>query len=125
MPRKIRISAGSVQAEAELNDSSVAESIYQALPISASANTWGDEIYFGIPLETEVENGQEVVELGDLGYWPPGHAFCIFFGPTPASRGDEIRAASAVAVIGQVSGDATIFKQVNSGTPINIEAVED
>ena len=124
MPRKIRISAGSVQAEAELNDSSVAQAVYQSLPISASANTWGDEIYFGIPLETEVADGQEVVALGDLGYWPPGHAFCIFFGPTPASRGDEIRAASAVAVIGKVSRDSTIFKQVSSGTTVNIEAVE-
>ena len=125
MPHKIRITAGAVQAEAELNDSTVAEQLYQSLPIAASANTWGDEIYFGIPLQTEIDEGQEVVAMGDLGYWPPGHAFCIFFGPTPASRGDEIRAASAVAVIGRVSGDATIFKQVRSGTPIDIEAVPD
>ncbi|MFQ6026234.1 MAG: cyclophilin-like fold protein [Dehalococcoidia bacterium] len=125
MPHTILITAGPVRAEAQLNDSSVAESVFQALPISASANTWGDEIYFGIPLDAEVTDGQEVVELGDLGYWSPGHAFCIFFGPTPASRGDEIRAASAVAVIGKVAGDPTIFKQVPSGTPISIEAAED
>ena len=94
------------------------------MPIEASANTWGDEIYFGIPVEAGLEQGREVVELGDLGYWPPGRAFCIFFGPTPASRGDEIRPAGAVTVIGQVEGDATVFKQVRSGTAITIEMVE-
>jgi hypothetical protein len=82
------------------------------------------EIYFGIPLTAGLEDGREVVELGDLGYWPPGRAFCIFFGPTPASRGDEIRPASAVTVIGKVQGDPTVFKQVRSGSPVRIEASE-
>jgi hypothetical protein len=81
-----------------------------ALPIQASGNTWGDEIYFKISVENEVENGQEVVELGDLGYWPPGSAFCLFFGPTPASQGDEIRPASEVTVIGKIKGDSTVLK---------------
>lgn len=123
MSQRIRISAGPVSADAVLNDTETAQAIADALPITASANTWGDEIYFGIPANTDLEDGaQDVVELGELGYWPPGHAFCIFFGRTPASRGDEIRAASAVTVIGKVEGDPAVFKQVSSGTLIIIEA---
>jgi hypothetical protein len=124
MSQRIRISAGPVSADAVLNDTKTAQAIADALPITAPANTWGDEIYFGIPVITDLEDGQEVVQLGELGYWPPGHAFCIFFGRTPASRGDEIRPASAVTVIGKVEGDPAVFKQVRSGTPVVIEAVE-
>ena len=124
MPQNIRITAGPVQVDAVLNDTQTARTIGAALPITAAANTWGDEIYFGIPVNADLEQGQEVVDLGDLGYWPPGRAFCIFFGLTPASQGDEIRPASAVTVIGRVSGDATLFKQVRSGTAVTIEAVE-
>ena len=118
---QIRISTDAVQVTAELNQTETAQSIISALPIQASANTWGDEIYFGIPVDAGLEEGQEVVDMGDLGYWPPGRAFCIFFGPTPASRGDEIRPASAVTVIGKVAGDPAVFKQVRSGSQITIE----
>ena len=124
MPQNIRITAGPVQLDAMLNDTQTARTIEAALPITAAANTWGDEIYFGIPVNADLEQGQEVVDLGDLGYWPPGRAFCIFFGLTPASRDGEIRPASAVTVIGRVSGDATLFKQVPAGTAVTIEAVE-
>ena len=102
MPREIKITAGSVVASAELNDSKTADAIWDALPITARGNTWGDEIYFGIPVSVGEENGKEVVEMGDIAYWPPGSAFCIFFGPTPASDGDEIRPASPVNIIGRV-----------------------
>ena len=108
--------------EGELNDTGPARAVAAAMPIEAAANTWGDEIYFGIPVDVALESGQEVVDSGDLGYWPPGRAFCIFFGPTPASRGDEIRAASAVTVIGKLAGDATVFKQVGPGTVVLVEA---
>lgn len=124
MSQSIRITAGPVQLDAVLNDTQTARAIGDALPITAAANTWGDEIYFGIPVNADLEQGREVVNFGDLGYWPPGRAFCIFFGPTPASRGDEIRPASAVTVIGQVAGDAALFKQVGAGTTVTIEAVE-
>lgn len=124
MPRNIRITAGPVQLDAALNDTQTAQSVWDALPIAAAANTWGEEIYFGIPVNAALEQGQEVVELGDLGYWPPGRAFCIFFGPTPASRGAEIRPASAVTIIGRVSGDATLFRQVRAGTNVTIERIE-
>jgi uncharacterized protein len=123
MPRAIRITAGATSVQAELNDSKTAAAIAAALPIEAKAQTWGDEIYFDIGLELRAESPKEVVALGDLGYWPPGQAFCIFFGPTPMSRGDEIRPASAVNVVGRVVGDARVFTQVRAGARVTIEAV--
>jgi hypothetical protein len=119
--RTIRISAGKVTALADLNDTRTAQAIWDALPIRARANTWGDEIYFEIPVRLGVEKGQPVVEMGDLGYWSPGHALCIFFGPTPVSRGSEIRPASPVTVFGQVRGDATLFKAVPDGAGVLVE----
>jgi hypothetical protein len=121
VPRPIRITAGAVSVEAELNDSKTAAAIAAALPISARGDTWGDEIYFDVGLALPAEAPRETVALGDLGYWPPGRAFCIFFGPTPMSRGDEIRPASAVDVIGRVLGDPRAFTRVRSGTRVTIE----
>jgi hypothetical protein len=121
--RRIKITAGNVSAEAVLNETKTADAIWKALPIEASATTWGDEVYFDIPVYLSQENAQEVVEKGDLGYWPPGHSFCIFFGPTPASRGDEIRPASPVNVFGKIEGDPTIFKRVRRGEKVLVEAI--
>lgn len=121
MDRAIRITAGSVSAEAWLNGSKTAQAIWDALPIEAKGSTWGDEIYFDISVTAAPEAAREVVELGDLAYWPPGHAFCIFFGPTPASRADECRAASPVNVVGKIQGDPGVFKKVRSGTRVTIE----
>ena len=121
MARQIRIACGNVVVSATLNDSTSADALWDALPIEGSARTWGDEIYFPIPLSLEEENPQEVVELGAVGYWPPGNALCLFFGPTPASRGDEIRPASAVNLLGQIAGDAKALKQVASGTGVRVE----
>ena len=121
-PLRVHIDAGVVAMEAELNDTETARAIWDALPFGARGNTWGDEIYFGIPVAKELEKGQDTVELGDLGYWPPGKAFCIFFGPTPASQGDEIRPASAVTVVGKLLGDPTLFKQVPSGQQVTISS---
>jgi hypothetical protein len=121
-PCTIRIVAGPVALEAELNDSRTAAAIAAALPIEAKAQTWGDEIYFDIGRALPPESPREVVEMGDLGYWPPGQAFCIFFGPTPASRGSEIRPASPVNVVGRVVGDARAFTRVRAGTRVRIEA---
>jgi len=120
--RTIRISAGGASTEADLNDSKTANAIWNALPLSARASTWGDEIYFSIPVTAGEEDGRATVDMGDLGYWPPGSAFCIFFGPTPASQSpDEIRPASPVNVFGKVRGDATVFKQVRSGETVAID----
>ena len=121
MGQRIRIVAGAVSADAELNDSATASAIGKALPLEARAQTWGDEIYFDIGLSAPAEKAREVVDVGDLAYWPPGQAFCIFFGPTPASRGDECRAASAVNVVGKIVGDARVFTKVRSGSRVTIE----
>ena len=124
MARPIRIRCGELIAVATLNDSVSAQAIWDALPLEGSANVWGDEIYFRIPVSLAEDEAQEVVALGDLGYWPPGNAFCIFFGPTPMSRGNEIRPASPVNVFGKIDGDATAFKRVPSGTQVLIERIE-
>ena len=119
--RKIRITVGKVTADAVLNDSETASAVWKALPLSVAGQTWGVEFYFGIPVKAESEDPREVVELGDLAYWPPGSAFCIFYGPTPASRGSEIRPASPVNVFGRVLGDSQVFKAVRSGTTVRVE----
>jgi len=119
--RIITPSAGEVQAELSEENPRTARAIWEALPIEARANTWGDEIYFSIPVDVGAENPKEIVEMGDLGYWPPGNAFCIFFGPTPASRGDEIRPASPVNVVGRVLGDPMVFKMVRGGEKVTLE----
>lgn len=122
--RAIRLTAGKVQATADLNDSPTADAIWNALPIKARANTWGDEIYFSIAVNLEeAPDAKGVVNMGDLGYWSPGSAMCIFFGPTPVSHGNEIRPASPVNLFGRVKGDATIFKAVRSGDSILIDKV--
>lgn len=125
MGQTLRITAGTVSVTARLNETRTAAAIGDVLPIEAKANTWGDEIYFDIGLTASVESPREVVEVGDLGYWPPGRAFCIFFGPTPMSRGDEIRPASAVNVVGRVVGDPRVLRGVRAGTTVKIERQPD
>src|SRR4030067_1523923 len=122
MGKKIRIFVSELKVEAELNESKTPQMIWEALPIEAKTNLWGEEIYFAIPVKIGLEkDGREVVSAGELGYWPTGHAFCIFFGPTPPSRGDEIRAASAVNVIGKVLSDPKVFLKAKDGEEIRLE----
>ena len=121
MERQIRIKAGSVITLAELYNTKTADAIWQALPLGGNIHTWGEEIYFSIPLKMELEAGQEVVNSGHLGYWPPGSAFCIFFGPTPMSRGREIRAASPVDVFGSLVDDPKVFRKVKDGEKVVVE----
>jgi hypothetical protein len=123
--RRILIHAGQVQVAAELNDSRTADAIWNALPLSAVGNTWGDEIYFAIPVRLKEEDAQAVVALGDLGYWPPGQAFCMFFGLTPVSRGKEIRPASPVNVFGHIVGDPTALRKVQDGEAITLDREEE
>jgi hypothetical protein len=124
MGKKIRILLSDLKVEAELNEAKTSQLIWDALPIEGRANLWGEEIYFAIPVKNGLETGaREVVSAGELGYWPTGHAFCIFFGPTPASKGDEIRAASAVNIIGKVLSDPKAFLKVKNGAKITLEKV--
>lgn len=118
--RKILVTASGVAIEADLNASATADAVWEALPITGTVNTWGDEIYFYVSLKMPEEKPQAVVEEGDVGYWPVGPALCLFFGPTPASRGSEIRPASPVNVIGRVRGDAQVLKQVADGETIKL-----
>jgi hypothetical protein len=121
MARRIIITAGKTQFQAELNDTATASAVMAALPIEARANRWGGEIYFSIPVVAGLESGaREEVEAGELGYWPPGSAFCIFFGRTPASEGDEIRAASPVNILGRVEGKLEELWNVPDGAPVSI-----
>ena len=119
--RRIRITAGSITLPAELNDSPTAGQVWDVLPIEGRASTWGDEIYFEIPVvAVQASDARADVAVGDLGYWPVGHAFCIFFGPTPASNGPAPRAYSPVNVLGRVLGDATAFRAVRDGALVHI-----
>ena len=116
---QITIQAGSVSMAAELNDNPTARQIWDALPIEGRANLWGDEIYFSIPVDADQEvDARADVDVGELGYWPAGSAFCIFFGPTPASSGNRPRAASPVNILGNVVGDATQFRNVKNGEKV-------
>ena len=122
MTMNIKITAGSVAVDAELYDTTTAKAIADALPITAQAQRWGNEIYFAIASAAQLEqDSRDILEMGELAYWPPGKAFCIFFGRTPASQGDEIRAASAVNIVGRIKGDCSGLTEVASGADVSIE----
>jgi uncharacterized protein len=122
---RIIINAGNVLLEAELNESATALQVWEALPIEATANTWGDEIYFEIPvIAKQAADARADVEAGELGYWPVGRAFCIFFGPTPVSAGPQPRAYSPVNILGRVLGDATRLRGVRDGARVRITRAE-
>jgi hypothetical protein len=122
----IEISSGELSVQAELNESPTAQEIWKKLPLEGRANTWGDEIYFEVPVVMDQESDARAeVEIGELGYWPVGRAFCIFFGPTPVSTDERPRAYSPVNVIGRVQGDATLFKLVRDGDLVRIDRLEE
>ena len=123
MATNITITAGDVKLKAQLNDSPTAVAIAATLPLNGNGQRWGKEIYFEIPITAELESdARDVLNPGELGYWPTGNAFCIFWGPTPASHTDEIRAASPVNIIGKVNGDLSLFDHIESNTPVTIES---
>ncbi len=95
--------------------------IWNALPIEGTVNRWGDEIYFSTSVHAPIEHAQETVEVGDVGYWPPGKAICLFFGRTPVSTDDKPRAASPVNVIGKIIGDPSLLRKVPEGQKIVID----
>jgi hypothetical protein len=120
---KITIEIGNLSIPAQLNGTDTAKKIYETLPLSANFSTWGDEIYFTIPVEAGLdESARKEVTLGDLGYWPTGKAFCIFFGPTPISAPGKIIPASAVKIVGKVLGDATALRAVMNEREVRLTA---
>ena len=123
--RRIRIRAGAVTVSATLDDSPTADAVWNALPITGQVQTWGDEIYFPIPVEAaEAADAQATVDTGAVAYWPPGSALCLFWGPTPMSRGDEIRPASPVNVLGAIDGDPTVLGRAPYGAEIVVERAD-
>ncbi|MGC9065627.1 MAG: cyclophilin-like fold protein [Candidatus Ratteibacteria bacterium] len=100
--KKIVFETSTVRIEGTLNSSITAAKIYSTLPIEGKLHLWGKEVYFSVPVQLPIEDGQDIVNVGDIAYWPEGPAVCIFFGPTPISKGNEIRPYSKVALIGQV-----------------------
>lgn len=122
MPKNIKITVGDIEVKAKLNNSKTAKLIGKALPIKAKVQRWGEEIYFPIGVEAKLgKKSRDVVEAGELGYWPDGKAFCMFFGLTPASVGNEIRAASAVNIIGKIKSDWSGLTNVPGGASVLIE----
>ncbi len=122
----IVIKIGEVEINASLNNSPTAKEIEKILPLESIVNTWGDEIYFTIPVSMPLDNtSRDVVEIGDIGYWPKGNAFCVFFGPTPISKPGEIRPASAVNIVGKVKDDIDLLKSVRDGETVRVEKKSD
>jgi hypothetical protein len=122
--RRITIEIGDVTAVAALDNSATADAVWAALPFTASGQRWGEEIYFEIPIRlAQSAEARDVLDPGELGYWPVGHAFCIFWGPTPASRSGEIRAYSPVNVFGRLEGDSQVFQNVRGGAQVRVERI--
>ncbi len=120
--RRVQITAGQVTVHAALNGSATADKLWAALPVKARAGTWGDEIYFSTDVHDEGDpKASDVVPLGTVGYWPPGSALCLFFGPTPVSSAGECRGASPITVLGLIEGDCKALKKVPSGAAVTVE----
>ncbi len=116
MQRSMLIKVNELELFAELTNTPTAEALWDALPMQAQANRWGDEVYFSVPFQVPLEaDARALVQAGEVAYWPDGPALCFFFGPTPVSRPGEIRAASAVNACGQIRGDSAVLKQVADG----------
>lgn len=110
MPNDIRITIGDVTLVAELFDTACAKAIASVLPIETRPNEWGDEFYFEIPVKMPLDDSATTkVAVGDIGYWPPGNALAIFFGPTPMSRGPEPVPASEVNLVGKITVNAALL----------------
>tara|TARA_Y100000996_G_scaffold414400_1_gene405166 strand:- start:14170 stop:14550 length:381 start_codon:yes stop_codon:yes gene_type:complete len=123
--KKIIIESGGIILNAILFDSTTSNKIIDRLPITSLGNRWGDEIYFPINISEQLEDGaSDLFNSGDLAFWPPGNAFCIFWGPTPASKKDEIRAASPANLVGKITDTPLALSSVASGTEITIRVSE-
>jgi hypothetical protein len=119
---RIRLTLGRMEIAAELDDSPTSQALLQALPLESTAHRWGDEIYFDVPVQTaEAPDARQDMEVGEIAYWPAGPALCLFFGPTPVSRGTRPRAYSNVNPCGRILGDAIALSSVGEGAPVAVE----
>lgn len=120
--RKLRMIIGGVEITAELLATPTAEAIYEKLPFSSTARTWGEEVYFDTPVRAANEaDARAVVEAGELAFWLAGNAIAIGFGPTPVSEGDEIRLAAPCNIWGRAVEDVRLLAAVKDGEPITVE----
>lgn len=117
----LEISAGPIAVRVETLETETARAILAQVPFTSTANNWGDEIYFGTPVRVDQEeDARDVMETGDIAYWPPGNAIAICFGPTPVSRGDEKRLASPGNVWARALDDLGLLRQVSAGDPVSV-----
>jgi uncharacterized protein len=122
MPIYMKITVNDITVKAEFSDTACAKAIAEKLPLNVSPNEWGDEFYFEIPVKSALdETATRIVRIGDIGYWPPGNALAIFFGPTPLSRGSDPVPASEVNIVGKITGDATVLRKVKGALTIRLE----
>ncbi len=122
--RKVRLRTKNDEFEIELNESDTANAIYLALPLEGYANLWGEEIYFEIPVEMALEKeARKELEVGEVAYWPSGHALCLFFGPTPVSVGRKPMAYSPVNPVGKVKGDPRNLERIGDRMKLVLEEV--
>jgi len=120
--RKLKMTIGPVKLEAEMFDTPTADAIYAKLPFTSTASTWGDEVYFSTPVHVRKEaDAKDVIEAGELAFWVEGDSIAIGFGPTPVSRGNEIRLAARTNIWGRALGSVTPLRQVKDGDPISAE----
>ena len=120
--RRIKITVGAVELTAELLDTPTAEAIWQALPVASTARTWGEEVYFAVPVEAALEaDAKDVVEAGELAFWVEGRSIAIGYGPTPISRGDEIRLAAKTNIWARALADVTRLGAASDGDPVRVE----
>ena len=121
--KKIRLNFESTTIYISLNDSRTARAIWDVLPFGSKVSTWGDEIYFETPVVAKLQAGVTEAKKGEVGYWPDGKALCLFFGPTPLSKGEEIIPASAVDIIGKIEENLSALKNISDGEEVRCEAV--
>jgi len=118
----LRVTVDGAALAADWTDESpgTRDAVADALPVEGRAARWGDELYFSVPVDVPAENPREVVEVGAVAYWPAGNALALFWGPTPASEGDEPRAASGVDVVARVA-DVSPLSAVEGGATVRVE----
>jgi hypothetical protein len=124
--RKLKMTIGPVELEAELFDTPTADAIYAKLPFNSVASTWGDEVYFATPVHVRKEaDAKDVVEAGELAFWVEGDSIAIGFGPTPISRGKEIRLAARTNIWGKALGPVAQLRKVKDGDLIRVEKLKE